>query len=377
MTLTAVDAAGRRHAPLPLPTAAEVLALQAVRDYPAVSILCSTDAASVMPPAAVTQLQRLVDDAVRRLRTEFGVAVAQSVRDDLLHLVDDARERPTRAAVALFVSSRHVSAWSLAGSVVDRAVVDPTFATRDLVRSLHRTPRHVLLVLTEREARVFDGVGDLLLPAVSGSFPLVDHTPRPGRRGGAGPGRRGDADRRTEAFLRRVDRALGTYLRLHPAPLVLVGAGRTLARFTGLSENLGRLAGTVQGSHARTPLATLAQLSRPVLESYLRSREGEALDLLSRRTGSAPVATGMRAVWLAARRERPEMLAVEEGLFYPARISPDGDLLTPAEDVDHPDVIDDAVDEVIEAVLHRGGWVAIVSDGALASSDRIALTLRP
>jgi hypothetical protein len=58
------------------------------------------------------------------------------------------------------------------------------------------------------------------------------------------------------------------------------------------------------------------------------------------------------------------------------RVSPDGDLLTPATDVDHPEVIDDAVDEVIETVLHRGGWVALLDDGALAGHDRIALTTR-
>ena len=60
-----------------------------------------------------------------------------------------------------------------------------------------------------------------------------------------------------------------------------------------------------------------------------------------------------------------------------ARVSRDGDLITPADDVEHPDVIDDAVDEVIETVLRRGGWVALVQNGALSASDRIALTLRP
>jgi hypothetical protein len=84
----------------------------------------------------------------------------------------------------------------------------------------------------------------------------------------------------------------------------------------------------------------------------------------------------MPSAWLAARRERPEMLAVEEGLFFPARVSEDGDLLEPATDVEHPDVIDDAVDELIELVLDRGGWVALVEDGALAEHGGVALTLR-
>jgi Bacterial archaeo-eukaryotic release factor family 3 len=377
MTVTALQAPGRRPAPLPLPTPAEVLALQSVREYPAISILCSTDEAPAMPTVTVARLEQLVDDAARRLRLELGGAVAAALRDDLMHLVDDAKERPTRAAVALYVSNRHISAWGLPQPVKDRAVVDPTFATRDLVRSLHRTPRHVVLVLTEHEARLFDGAGDTLLPPFGGPFPLIDRTPRRHTRTGGGPVKGGDEDRRADTFFRTVDRALGTYLSLHPAPLVLVGAGRTLTRFTRISRNLARLAGTVQGSHARTPLPTLARLIRPVIEDYLRSREQEALALLATRSRSATVATGMPAVWLAARAERPEMLAVEEGLFYPARVSSDGDLIRPADDLEHPDVIDDAVDEVIETVLRRGGWVALVQDGALSESERIALTLRP
>lgn len=377
MTVTALEAPGRRPAPLPLPTPAEVLSLQSVHEYPAISILCSTAAAPAMPTVTVARLEQLVDDATRRLRSEFGTAVAASLRDDLIHLVDDAKERPTRAAVALYVSNRHISAWGLPQPVVDRAVVDPTFATRDLVRSLHRTPRHVVLVLTEHEARLFDGAGDTLLPPFGGPFPLIDRTPRRHTRTGGGPVKGGDEDRRADTFFRTVDRALGTYLSLHPAPLVLVGAGRTLTRFTRISRNLGRLAGSVQGSHARTPLPTLARLIRPVIEDYLRSREQEALALLARRSRSATVATGMPAVWLAARAERPEMLAVEEGLFYPARVSQDGDLIRPAGDLEHPEVIDDAVDEVIETVLRRGGWVALVQDGALSDAERIALTLRP
>jgi hypothetical protein len=377
VTVTALDTLGDRPTRLPVPTAADVLALQAVHDYPAVSILCSTDPAPTMGAMVVARVERLVDDATRRLRSELGEHMAESLRDDLRNLVDDARERPTRAAIALYVSSRHISAWGLPQPVVDRAVVDPTFATRDLVRSLHRTPRHVVLVLSEREARLFDGSGDTLQPPPGARFPQVDRAPRRHTRAGGVPAKGGEQDRRSEAFLRTVDQALGAYLSLHPAPLVLVGAGRTLARFTRTSSNLGRLAGTVQGSHARTSLPTLARLVRPVLEAYLRSREDEALALLDRRGGAGEVASGMPAVWLAARAERPEMLAVEEGLFYPARVSRDGDFITPADDLEHPDVIDDAVDEVIETVLRRGGWVALVQDGALAATQRIALTLRP
>ena len=68
--------------------------------------------------------------------------------------------------------------------------------------------------------------------------------------------------------------------------------------------------------------------------------------------------------------------AVEEGFFHPARISADGDTLVAADDPEEPDVCDDAVDELIETVLSRGGWVALLADGTLPPDARVALALR-
>ena len=376
MSITAVASRPSDYTALPSPTATEVVTLQDISEYPAVSVLCSTDPAPRLVSRDITRLTTLVTDAVSRLESEFGQPAARPLAERLRDLAIDAVERPSRAGLALYVSSSHASSWALPIPVQDRAVVDPTFATRDLVRSLHRTPRHVVLVLTDREARLFDGIDEHLLPTVGGAFPLTA-----GAHGGRDAGRRSQRTRDNssefkDAFLRTVDRALGTYLRLHPAPLVLVGAQRTLARFLRLSRNTGRLAGTIYGSHARTPLPVLVGLVRPVLERYLRSRQDEALALLDARTDAGRVVSGVPAAWLAARAERPEMLAVEQSLFYPARLSSDGDLLTPADDVDHPEVIDDAVDELIETVLRRGGWIAIIEDGLLAAHNRIALAVR-
>jgi hypothetical protein len=188
---------------------------------------------------------------------------------------------------------------------------------------------------------------------------------RTGRGGSAG----------SPAFLRAVDRALVPYLRLHPSPLVLVGPERLVAEFRSLTR-AGRIAGAVTGSRAQAPLPELARLARPVLDAYLHSRQVEALELLERRTGAHRAVEGLTDCWLAARRERPEMLAVEDTLVRPARLSADGDVLLPADDVEAPDVLDDAVDELIELVLERGGWVALVEEGTLRDRGGVALTLR-
>lgn len=136
--------------------------------------------------------------------------------------------------------------------------------------------------------------------------------------------------------------------------------------------------GAVQGAagHLTSPLPLLAQLSEPVMESYLLSQRQDALAMLERRIGGDRAVLGLDSAWLAARWERPEMLAVEQGYFQPVRLSPDGDLLTPADDAAHPEVIDDIVDELIEIVPLRGGWVALLDDGRLPQAVGVALSLR-
>jgi hypothetical protein len=114
----------------------------------------------------------------------------------------------------------------------------------------------------------------------------------------------------------------------------------------------------------------------PHLEAYLASREDEALALLEQRRGQDRAVLGLESVWLASRWERPEMLAVEVDCFFPARISPDGDSLLAADDVEHPDVIDDVVDELVEQVLARGAWVALIEPGGIPDNQRVALTTR-
>lgn len=364
-------------APAGFPTPDQVRSLQERSDPPSVSLVMNTAPAAMMTVTDAARLRSLMAEANRRLAVEEPADAVPAVRVALDRAVAEAVESPTAQAVAVYASPTRREVFRLPVRVRDRVVVDPTFATRDLVRTLHRTPRHVVLVLSGRQARLLEAVGGVLRPVTRSPFPLIAGR---GRSRDAGRQDRGDRGGRAasgaEAFLRTVDQSLGTFLRLHPAPVILVGPEPTVSAFRGRSRHLGRLAGTVRGNHDGTSPSVLAELVRPVLEEYLRSREQEALALVERRTGAGRAVSGLAAAWLAARHELPEMLAVEENHYVPARLTPEGDLLLPAEDVEHPEVIDDAVDELIELVLNRGGWVALTRPGTLATHEGVALALR-
>lgn len=347
-------------------TADTVTLLQSMRADPSISILASTQHGAHMGGEGVATLRSLAGQARQRLAAE-GCTDAAVLLEALHSMFAEAVTRPADRAIAFFANRAH-SCWvTLPVPVIDRCVIDPTFATRDLVRALHHTPRHTVLLLSTGQARLLHGHGAALTPSPTSDFPVHRHV--------AG-NNRGRTAERTDDFLRRVDRALSAALKLNPAPLVLVAAEPTASNFRSLSRNTARLAGTVKGNHLTTPTDQLIDLIRPVLHGYLKSRGKEALDHIERRARTGPVLRDMDSAWLAARWERPEMLAVEEHYYYPARLDATGDNLVPADDVDHPDVIDDAVDELIEIVLSRGGWIALVNQGELRDNTHLALTLR-
>ena len=369
-------------------TARTVLGLQDMRAYPSVSLLVNTRPGPGLDAQAYARLAELVSEARTRLRAEPAEhAASVTIVDDVLAALLSSLEHgggraavldgPVERALAVFVSPVHTSRMDLPVEVVERSVVDPTFATRDLVRALHRTPRHVVLLLGHDEAHLFDGRGDDLTP-VRARFPLHDAQHQPGE-----PARL--------RFLRTVDDALGAYLRLHPAPLIIAGPQPTLSSFRWASRHTARLAGELVTPDGPADPAELRPRIRSALEQYLLSRHAEALDLLARRRSDRRAVLGVQDAWLAARRLDPEMLAVEQGYFYPARLTdatnanPEaepprgdglGDIAVPATDVHAPDVIDDLVDELIETVIARGGWVALLPDGSLPADVGVALTLR-
>lgn len=354
--------------------AQEVVLLQAVRAFPSVSVLMTTTPGPAMTVTDHTRLQDLIDQIPGQLR-KLDTSATRIIVTALNRLADRVAAEPVDQAIGLFVGPRTQRALRIGVPVLDRAVVEQTFVTRDLVRALQRTPRHLVLVFTDREARLFESVNGALRPATGTAFPYAAPRTRRPRRTTADRPRLEQAD--SAAFLREVDRRLAPYRAVHPSPLVLVGPESLLTGFVNTGRHLHRLAGTVPGHHIDIPLDRLAALTRPVVQRYLASREREALELVARRTAQDRVAAGMQQAWSASRTQPVEMLAVEEDLFYPARISPDGHTLSPDGDLGDPEVISDAVDELIEHVLIRGGWVALVGPRELDGHDGVALTVHP
>lgn len=362
-----LDALADRPKPQREPSLALLAELEAARGDLSVTLVLSTTPNSQLSPEDGDRLEHLRLTALSQLPLDQdGVgSIATHFSAGLNRMVAQAASiGPVGHGIAIFVNHDIECVVSLRDEVEqDRAVVSSSFDTSDLVRTLRRTPRHVVLCLSSREARLLDGAGGRLTPAAGDRFPIDLNALRA---------------RHPHSPLRYVDQALGAYLRLHPAPLIVAGPRWLVSGFRAVSEHTNRLAGTVMSSAGDGfDPDELADKTRPVVERYLRSREPAALAYLDEQEARGNLVTGIADTWAAARTEHVGMLAVEQGFWYPARLSQDEKTINPAPDLGAADVIPNLVDELVERVVGRGGWVALVRDGALSSRGRVAITVRP
>ncbi|WP_242901766.1 baeRF3 domain-containing protein [Actinomadura terrae] len=364
--------------------AATLADLRKPRAYPAVSVLMPTHRAAPDNRQDPIRLRNLLAEVRRRLDADVRVTpdVADHVLRGLERAADDLDPRHPADGLVLFAApgGEH-HAFTVRQPVDERVIVDSGFATRDLVADHTRTLRYWLLSLSDQASRLWDGdggEGGELTEHTRDGFPVgLDRLDEEGS-GRQSPRGAQNGDERHRRMMRDVVAGLDRVLARDRRPLVVAGVTRHQAFFDEVAGPHVRVAGRVDGSHEGASPSALAAAARPALAAYEDRREVAVLTELEGARSAQRYAGGLCEVARLVEEGRGEHLVVERGYYAPAVQTEDQ--LVPVEGMPGvlrgADVVDDAVDNVIETALEYGGEVTFVSDGFLVDHDRIALVTR-
>jgi hypothetical protein len=355
----------------------ELRRLQAHRDYPSVSLIAPTHRTAPANRRDPIVVKNLVAKALERLHGEFPKREVADVVKNLNGLVAKVDWQHLEDGLALFASKAEAHAVTLPFKVKARVQVDATFATRDLVFTLNRTPRYRVLVLTEKPTRLFEGRTTALAEHAVAPFPMT-HTGPGGRDklpGGKGINISAVRDESHRQFFRKVDEALEAVQKADRQPVILVGIDRYLAFYQEIAKDPDSIVGMLAGSEADPGPAALGKATWPVFQAGATQRRTRALTRLGEAVRANRHASGIDQVWRAACDKKVGVLLVERDFAYPADLAPDGVTLRPFTGRGEA-ALDDAVDELIERVMADGGEVFFYDPGALDLHGQIAAILR-
>jgi hypothetical protein len=355
----------------------ELRQLQDVHSYPSLTITLPTHRTSPDNKQDPIRVKNLVTEGTNRLLGEFSKREIAPLLERLETLVAAIDYEHTLDGLVLAVNREMAREYQLPVSLSERVVVDETFFTRDLVRALNRARRYWVLSLSEQATRLYSATREHLTEVRAGGFPMRHNGPggETVLPGGQGINTSAYRDERHRQFFRDVHSALSALTADDPLPLALAGVDRYLAFFRE-EAGAGDIIATLPGNFDHLTAHDLGREIWPVVADGFGARRRVVLEELAAELGAHRVASGLSDIWPLAALGNGKTLVVEDGYHQPARINEARQLDLNIDDPQAPDVMDDAVDEVITAVLAKGGQVVFVEDGSLAYHNRIALMLR-
>lgn len=202
------------------------------------------------------------------------------------------------------------------------------------------------------------GTKDTLEEIQTSDFPMT-HGGAGGARelpGGAGVNASAYRDENHRQFFRKVDEAFQKVMADDPLPIAIVGVDRYLSFYREVTKTPHNIIATFQGSHDKTTAHELSKIVwGGVKEALAEIRNNAVQKDLEAAKASRKFVSGIGEVWQVAQDGRGDLLIVEEGYHVPVRVDASGRHITVVDDATESGVIDDAVDEVIEMMLQKGG----------------------
>jgi len=356
----------------------EIHLLQQISGYPALTITLPTHRTTPDNQQDPIRVRNLVEQAGSRLLEEFSKRDISPVLDRLNKLTEEIDYRYTLDGLAFFVNRDFARSAQLPFSLKERVHVGDSFITRDLVFAMNRSPRYWVLALSEKPTRLYEATRDDLIEILDGGFPMTHEGPggEQSLPGGFGIKKSAYRDEYHRKFFRQIDTALKPFMVDDPLPLAVIGVGRFIAFFKEVTDYKASLLTTLQGSHDKTSPHELGKLIWPLVKDALTEQRQQVLSELDKAVGERKSASSIGEVWRLAKDGRGHLLLVEKDFHFPAKIDETGRHLMPADDIDGANIIEDAVDEIIETVLNKQGRVVFLENGQLEMHQRIALILR-
>jgi hypothetical protein len=315
-------------------------------------------------------LKNLIKELEQRLKGKFSSEFVERMMEKINLLAENINHRHNKESLALFVNENLAKYVRLPMNVENRVVVDKTFATRDLVRALHRRTGYYILLLSREKARLIEAFNDKVVEEAEKGFPLINQDSNQLKSRDATFG-----NRRTnlaKEFFNQVDKQLNEAQKQNLLPVIIITDESNYADFLKVTDKKERIVAKLFGNHMNEKPHSIVEVAWPVMQTWVKERNHERLEELKKAVNSRNVLVDFNEIWKAVNNGRGKTLFVKEGYFQPASLQNNHIELIPPDQSEDAN-IDDIIDEMIEINLQHEGDSVFVEGNELEKFNGLAL----
>lgn len=319
-------------------------------------------------------LKNLVKEAVKRLQAECKAEDAKRIAEKLDRLSREINHRYNLESLVLFVNKDIAEYARLPLPVTDRVIIDQTFATRDLIRTLLKEKKYYVLVLSRDKARLIEAFNDKVVREIEDGFPVENTSLYPSQKAEAAI-----ANRLTslqQEFFNIVDKQLLNTIKENPQKVFICTEDSNYHQYLKVADQKEVIIGNMGGNRMAEKAHHIVSAAWPVVLQSRKEKLKDQVRELEKAVDSGKVVTDFSEVWNAVNQGRGQTLFVQEGYFQPARLVNNTVELVQGSIAGKEDVIDDIIDEMIEINFRSGGDCVFLPEEKLKDFRGLALTTR-
>lgn len=323
----------------------------------------------------VIQLKNMITETKDRLEKEYGADLAKKYTAKLNKLAEQIDYRHNDRGLMLFVNDDVEEYLRLPIHLHDRIILDTTFATRPIVRALHRAEDYYILVLSKGKARLIEALSDSVTEEFkTDGFPVEDKNLISVSKAESSNASR--VTNLTQEFFNRVDKMVNNIRRKKPISVVIYSEEINYHDYMKEADNPNTILGHVLLKNFDEKAGNLVKYVWPRVEDLVLAKNRSRVAELKKAIGSGKYLADLNDIWEAVQKGRGKTIFVEEGYFQP--VKNENGVLTPisAEEIKDKNDINDVVDDMIEYNLQFGGDAVFLEKGTMEDFNKIALVTR-
>jgi len=343
--------------------------------FPSVSIFMPFDPKMGMKSKIAFSLSKATDKVVSELRNKYPGEMSLLVIQKLKAIIKKLDFSTHTKSIAIFVSPVFEKIYYLNINLEEKVIVNESLQIRDLVESKKQSLQFHVLLLSEKESRIYLSDSHSFLRIMPDSLASENANQNDSPEGIANFS---DANTKKEIvmdkFLHHVDHSLDMILKHDRLPVFVMGNEKLVEQFKNITKYNDAIIEYVHGDYEECSLEDLKKLLEPQIPDWQKIKHESLLHQLKEAESKNKLSFGMEDVWREVMNRRGRLLLLEKQYLSDINFLASGELnYKTAEPYNKFSNIKNSIDEMMEKVLENGGDVELVSNGFLKDYGQIVV----
>lgn len=349
--------------------------LKDINSESCITIILNTHRTSPDNSKDAITLKNLIKEVETRLFENRNKRDAQQLVQRLLKLEDEIDHKQNLESLILFVNEDIAEYTRLPIKVKDRAIIDYTFATRDLVRAMHHESSYYILVLSQEKARLIEAVNDKIVTEIGLPFPIVN--------------KQFDTDEWVDLsdmsrqsnllseFFNQVDKEVNIARKNNPLLVLICSDESNYHEYIKVADEKNNILDTfLNGNRVDEKAHHIIDEAWKIMQKYVVSKNNARKNELKEAVNSGKFLSDVNDIWKAILQGKVHTLFIEEDLFQPGYLETDGITFVSEDKRTDKEVVDDIYDEMIEFNMKYGGDTVFLPKGDLTKFNGFGAVTR-